>query len=55
MFGKAVKTKETNWIDTLYKKHEKIENEIVTVKLIPYFAWANRELGEMQIWTRFVE
>jgi len=55
MFGKAVKTKETNWIDTLYKKHGKIENEIVTVKLIPYFAWANRGLGEMQIWTRFVE
>ncbi len=24
----------------------------VTIKAIPYFLWANRELGEMQVWLR---
>ena len=29
------------------------ESEVAPLTLIPYFAWANREPGQMQVWMRF--
>ena len=53
--GWAKKVKNQEWKDELYLPYEAVESEIVPVKLIPYFSWANREIGEMQVWTRFVK
>lgn len=40
------------WNDSLYRADIK-ENRIpVKLKFIPYFAWANRSLGEMTVWVR---
>lgn len=36
--------------DPLYHKAEREEYQPVTLKWIPYFAWANREEGEMRVW-----
>ncbi len=36
--------------DELYKFEEESEYRPVTVKFIPYYAWANREPGEMVVW-----
>ena len=36
----------------LYFTHTKTEYERTTLTWIPYYAWANREEGEMQVWTR---
>lgn len=41
-----------NWEDVLYKAD--FQEEMIRTKLlfIPYFAWANRESGEMLVWVR---
>lgn len=36
----------------LYFAHTKTEYERTTLTWIPYYAWANRGEGEMQVWTR---
>lgn len=36
----------------LYFAHTKTEYERITLTWIPYYAWANRGEGEMQVWTR---
>ena len=36
----------------LYFAHGKTEYERTTLTWIPYYAWANRGEGEMQVWTR---
>ena len=36
--------------EPLYYKAEREEYQPVTLKWIPYFAWANREEGEMRVW-----
>ncbi len=36
----------------LYFAHTKTAYELVTMTWIPYYAWANRGEGEMQVWTR---
>lgn len=36
----------------LYFAHAKTEYERTTLTWIPYYAWANRGEGEMQVWTR---
>ncbi|MEH7119821.1 beta-L-arabinofuranosidase domain-containing protein [Neobacillus vireti] len=48
--GEAIKRKAENWGESLYRPNVNIETESVSVKFIPYFAWANRGLGEMQVW-----
>ena len=43
------------WHDTAYREADKIDNaEAMAVKLsaIPYYAWANRDAGQMQVWLR---
>lgn len=37
----------------LYREFEKPLYEPVKLKWIPYYAWANRGEGEMQVWTRY--
>jgi len=47
--GKAQLVQHTNWNDVLY--HE-IDNKTktATIKLIPYYAWANRGKSDMTVW-----
>lgn len=46
------KRKAGDWGDTLYKRDAIEETETVSLKFIPYFAWANRGVGEMRVWVR---
>lgn len=48
--GKRMSTVE--WADELYKPADEIRNESVNLTFIPYFAWANRGIGEMTVWVR---
>jgi DUF1680 family protein len=34
----------------LYKEISKTSNELIPVRLIPYYAWGNRGFGDMQVW-----
>jgi DUF1680 family protein len=43
--------RETDGADTLYTENAPA-TESVELRAIPYYAWANREPGEMQIWVR---
>lgn len=38
--------------DTLYAAAVKPQMQNVTLKWIPYYAWANRGIGEMRVWVR---
>ena len=38
--------------DSLYRQYSAAAYEEVEVKWIPYYAWANRGEGEMQVWSR---
>lgn len=44
--------KETSVFDRLYMPYGKTEGEHAVLKLIPYYAWANRGEGEMRVWMR---
>ncbi len=39
-----------NWEQTLYKPVNAAGLRPVTIKLIPYYAWANRGAGDMSVW-----
>ena len=40
-----------DWTDTLYRR-EPTKAEAMPIKAVPYFAWDNREPGEMLVWLR---
>jgi DUF1680 family protein len=40
-----------DWTDTLYRR-EPAKAEAMPIKAVPYFAWDNREPGEMLVWLR---
>jgi uncharacterized protein len=40
-----------DWTDTLYRR-EPTKAEATPIKAVPYFAWDNREPGEMLVWLR---
>ncbi|GGH15030.1 glycoside hydrolase family 127 protein [Paenibacillus segetis] len=40
------------WGDQLYQADVQDQLEQTTAHFIPYFAWANRSVGEMQVWIR---
>lgn len=44
------KKKETAAAEGLYQTYRKPGYEDVTLRFIPYYAWANRGEGEMQVW-----
>jgi hypothetical protein len=50
-FLKGRALRETDGADTLYTENAP-SAESVELRAIPYYAWANREPGEMQIWMR---
>ena len=39
-----------NWNKSLYIPDAIEKSERKKIKMIPYFLWANRKLGEMRIW-----
>ena len=47
--GKARLIDEESWKDTLYREVGSADGE-VQIRLIPYFAWGNREKAEMTVW-----
>lgn len=47
--GKRQIERKTN---TLYAAYSPAQYEEITLKWIPYYTWANRGEGEMQVWTR---
>ena len=49
--GSALRVDESGWENTLYRPYSRNE-ETISLKAIPYYLWANREIGEMQVWTR---
>ncbi|MCD9021132.1 glycoside hydrolase family 127 protein [Cohnella silvisoli] len=49
--GEAVRGELFGWDATLYAAKKRSERS-VSIKAIPYFAWANRGAGEMQVWIR---
>jgi DUF1680 family protein len=48
--GKAERTVESAWGDELYREITPAAARPVDVRLIPYFAWANRGKSEMTVW-----
>ena len=38
--------------EALYHKADRRRSEPVKIKMIPYYAWANRGINEMQVWIR---
>jgi len=45
----------TRWKETLYQRVEGLNGdkpESTSLKLIPYYSWANREPGRMRVWIR---
>ena len=48
--GIAQRLRQDDWSDTLYRPLSKAPLEPVPVRLVPYYAWANRGIGEMTVW-----
>jgi DUF1680 family protein len=48
--GKAESAAEQPWGDELYREFKPSAAKSVDVKLIPYYAWANRGKSEMTVW-----
>ena len=49
LHGPASLMDDAEWTNTLYR-HEPPSLQQVTITAIPYFAWSNREPGEMRVW-----
>lgn len=43
---------DTGWGDALYRRYQRPSYEEQKLRWIPYYAWANRGLGEMSVWVR---
>lgn len=52
--GKAWRRSSAGWGDTLYRPiaEGKTDREECNITAVPYFAWCNREPGEMLVWIR---
>jgi DUF1680 family protein len=50
----AVRYNSSDWNGTLYRNGAGWQLEPVKAVFIPYYAWANRGLGEMNVWVRQV-
>ena len=48
--GTARRVREGDWARQLYRPLDTGDGEPVRLKLIPYFAWANRGISEMTVW-----
>jgi uncharacterized protein len=52
--GKGVRTVTANANGSPYLPKEALQTEEVTLRFIPYYAWANRGEGEMAVWLRHI-
>lgn len=50
--GDAERIEDKNWGKELYSAEIKESYRTEKVKLIPYYAWANRKVGEMAVWVK---
>ena len=48
----GIRESDDGWGDTLYSAEKPVASSPVTLTWIPYYAWANREPGEMRVWIR---
>ena len=47
--GEARLLQKTNWTDALYKEVN-TSYKPIKIKLVPYYAWANRGRSDMTVW-----
>ena len=48
----GIRESDAGWGDTLYSSEKAIASAPVSLTWIPYYAWANRDPGEMRVWIR---
>ena len=48
--GKALYREELSWNNDLYRKVERYPMKPLQIRMVPYFAWANRGPGAMSVW-----
>jgi DUF1680 family protein len=48
--GEALARSGGDWTDKLYRRADVAEDRPIRIRLIPYFAWANRGKSEMTVW-----
>ncbi len=48
--GQALATDSGDWTGALYREARPVSLRPVPIRLVPYFAWDNRGLGEMSVW-----
>ena len=48
--GKVLLKEKEDWNKKLYHKIDKAETKEIEVKLVPYYAWGNREKADMTVW-----
>jgi len=48
--GQALYRREVSWDGQLYRKLTPVSLEPIPIRLIPYFAWANRGASAMSVW-----
>ena len=48
----GIRESDEGWGDTLYSAEKPVASAPATLTWIPYYAWANREPGEMRVWIR---
>ena len=48
--AEAIHVSNSTWSNELYSSEIKEENYPQDIKFVPYYAWANRSIGEMTVW-----
>lgn len=51
--GNAFRADCSDWVNNLYRPLVQEDGSSFNFKAIPYYLWANREMGEMHVWTRY--
>ncbi|MFD1137118.1 glycoside hydrolase family 127 protein [Paenibacillus urinalis] len=50
--GEALRMNMDHWGQELYQYDEPVPLKQAPIKFIPYYAWANRDMGEMSVWVK---
>ncbi len=53
IYGDAYRMDRSGWGENLYLPLGKRQQRQFRFRAVPYYLWANRGIGEMQVWTRF--
>ena len=53
--GQAIRRAEANWGHALYRTLRPASKQPIGIKLIPYYAWANRGISDMTVWVPLVD